>query len=47
MDKSLTNPMEGILILEGFFFFDIRLLKQDAPIVREPIRDLYRYMSPN
>jgi hypothetical protein len=45
--QSLMVPAEGVLILEGYFFFDRTLLRQDAPIVQRPLDELYRYMSDN
>ena len=45
--QSLMVPAEGILILEGMFFFDRTLLRQDAPIVQGPLHELYRYVSDN
>jgi len=45
--QSLMVPADGILILDGYFFFDRTLLRQDAPIVQAPLDELYRYISDN
>ena len=45
--QSLMIPADGILILDGFFFFDRTLLRQDAPVVQGPLRELYRHVSDN
>lgn len=44
---SLMKPDKGIIILDGFFFFDKTLLSKNDPIVQGPVTELYRCVSQN
>lgn len=45
---EMKHPaQDGVVVLEGLFFFKTALIKKRPPFVEEAFRDLYQFVSMN
>lgn len=42
-----SDPMKGVLFLEGFLFMKSTLIKQNDILVQKAFKELYKYVSKN
>lgn len=50
LDNTNLKPfqnLEGIIILDGFFFLKNQLIKSNTPFVEEALKELYGLVSTN